>query len=119
MVVVYDSMTGSTKKAAEKLGYKTIDIKHYTEFDDSVVFLMTRSFGFGEIPKTTQNFLSVYASRVIGVAVSGNKNWGANFGKAGVTIEKTYNIPLVIKFEGIGFPSDIQTMKNFLKNYER
>lgn len=117
MIVVYDSMTGSTKNAAKKLGYETKSVKDYKEDDDPVVFLMTRSFGFGEVPKDTQAFLKQFSKRVFGVAVSGNKNWGVNYGKAGVTIEKTYGIHLVTKFEGLGFPSDINKIKSYIQNY--
>jgi ribonucleoside-diphosphate reductase protein NrdI len=117
MIVLYDSMTGLTKNAAKKLGYDTMSVKDYQEDDDPVVFLMTRSFGFGEVPKDTKAFLSLYAHRVFGVAVSGNKNWGANFGKAGVTIEKEFGIPLVTKFEGLGFPSEIERIKSFIQQH--
>lgn len=117
MIVVYDSMTGLTKNAAKKLGYEIKSVKEYTEDDDHIVFLMTRSFGFGEIPKDTVAFLERFASRVFGVAVSGNKNWGDNYGKAGTTIEKKYSIPLVTKFEGLGFPSEIESIKTFIRNY--
>jgi len=117
MIVVYDSMTGLTKNASKKLGYEIKSVKEYTESDDPIVFLMTRSFGFGEIPKDTVTFLETFAARVFGVAVSGNKNWGENYGKAGMTIEKKYNIPLVTKFEGLGFPSEIESIKTFIRNY--
>lgn len=116
MIVVYDSMTGQTKKAASKLGYPTKSVTEYQVNDDPFVFLVTRSFGFGEVPKNTLTFLNAYASRVIGCAVSGNVNWGENFGKAGRTIESTYGIPLVIKFESSGFESDIKNIKNWIES---
>ena len=114
MIVVYDSLTGNTKKAAEKLGMKTKKINSYENDDDKKIFLMTRSQGFGEVPKTTLEFLNKYSKRVVGVAVSGNKNWGKNFGKAGRIIESKYNIPLVCIFEGIGFDQEIKKIKEFL-----
>lgn len=117
MIVVYDSMTGLTKNASKKLGYEIKSVKEYCDEDDHIVFLMTRSFGFGEIPKDTVAFLEKYASRVFGVAVSGNKNWGENYGRAGIKIEKQYQIPLVTKFEGLGFPSEIEAIKTFIRNY--
>jgi ribonucleoside-diphosphate reductase protein NrdI len=117
MMVVYDSMTGQTKKAALKLGFETKSVLEYLETDDPVVFLLTRSFGFGEIPENTVKFLNQYASRVIGCAVSGNTNWGSNYGRAGVRIEERYKIPLIRKFEASGFENDIKAIKNWLENY--
>lgn len=117
MIVVYDSLTGQGKKFASKLGYDAIKITDYQEDNDQHVFLVTRSFNFGEVPKTTLDFLNVYHNRVIGTAVSGNKNWGSNFGKAGEIIEKKYQIPLVIKFEMAGMESDIKKTKKFIEDY--
>jgi protein involved in ribonucleotide reduction len=117
LIIVYDSLTGQGKKFASKLGYKAVNIKDYQSDDDPVVFLVTRSFNFGEIPKTTYNFLKAFHNRVIGTAVSGNRNWGTNFGKAGELIEKEFGIPLVTKFEMGGFDNDIKTTKNFLETF--
>ncbi len=82
-----------------------------------LLFLVTRSFNFGEIPKTTYDFLKTFHNRVIGTAVSGNRNWGTNFGKAGEVIEKEFGIPLVTKFEMGGFDNDIKKTKNFLETF--
>ena len=117
LIIVYDSLTGQGKKFASKLGYKAVNIKDYQNNDDPVVFLVTRSFNFGEIPKTTLDFLKKFHERVIGTAVSGNRNWGANFGKAGEVIEKEFGIPLVTKFGMGGFDSDIKKTKNFLETF--
>lgn len=117
LIIVYDSLTGQGKKFASKLGYKAVNIKDYQINDDPVVFLVTRSFNFGEIPKTTLDFLKLFHKRVIGTAVSGNRNWGANFGKAGEVIEKEFGIPLVTKFEMGGFDNDIKVTKNFLETF--
>ena len=117
MVIVYDSLTGQGKKFALKLGYEAIKISKYRETDDQQVFLVTRSFNFGEVPKTTLDFLSLYHDRVIGTAVSGNRNWGSNFGKAGEVIQERYQIPLIVKFEMAGLDADIKKVKAFMTNY--
>lgn len=118
MIVVYDSLTGQTKRFASKLGYEAVHVKLYEDVNnDNQIFLVTRSINFGQIPETTKTFLNVHKDKVIGVAVSGNKNWGENFGMAGIKIEKEYKIPLVLKFEGSGFPSDVEYVKKWIKNY--
>lgn len=117
MVIVYDSLTGQGKKFALKLGHEAIKISEYKTSDDCIVFLVTRSFNYGEVPKTTLAFLEAYHDRVIGIAVSGNRNWGTNFGKAGDVIEKSFAIPLVVKFEMSGMDSDIKKTKQYIINY--
>jgi ribonucleoside-diphosphate reductase protein NrdI len=120
LVIVYDSLTGMSKRVAQKLGYEYFDINSYTpQTVGEKVFLLTRSFNFGEIPHPTLNFLQQYANSVVGVAVTGNKNWGENFGAAGDKINALYNIPLVRKYEGLGFPEDIEFMKTWLNNYTK
>lgn len=114
MTVIFDSLTGQTKRFASNLGFEAIHIKLYEGEPDDDLFLVTRSINFGKIPATTKQFLDVYKDKVVGVAVSGNKNWGENYGKAGDSIEAYYKIPLVLKFEGSGFKSDRETVKSWL-----
>lgn len=113
--MVYDSLTGQGKRFAQRIsdGY-CIDILDYEEQSEPV-FLITRSYNFGEIPFETQEFLEEYAHKVVGVAVGGNRNWGTNFGAAGVKIEKMYGIPLVLKYEGSGFSQDVEIVKNWIE----
>lgn len=116
MVIVVDSMTGLGKKFADKLGFPVKFIDQYHADDDGDVFLITRSVNFGEIPSSTMSFLQAFSKRVIGVAVSGNRSWGKTFGAAGDKIAHAYNIPLVLKFEGLGFPNDVLHIKIWLQN---
>lgn len=114
MTIIFDSLTGQTKRFATSLGFDAIHIKLYEGEPKDNLFLVTRSINFGQIPETTKNFLDSYKNHVVGVAVSGNKNWGENYGKAGDKIEAQYKIPLILKFEGSGFKSDKETVKNWL-----
>ncbi len=84
-------------------------------FEEGEFLLITRSFNFGEIPISTIEVLRKHYQQCIGVAVSGNKNWGTNYGAAGDKISQIYGIPLVHKFEGVGFPQDIQIVKSYLR----
>lgn len=120
MFIVVDSLTGLGMKFAHHLGYPVYRIKHdEIPFDDGEFFLVTRSFNFGEIPISTIEVLRKHYQNCIGVAVSGNMNWGTNYGAAGDKIQDIYKIPLVHKFEGSGFPKDIEVVKSFLENRER
>lgn len=122
MLVFYDSLTGMGKNFASRLGYPTKDIADYTLEDlNQPLFLITRSVNFGQVPDLTLDFLddlkdSNNLENLKGVAVTGNKNWGQNYGKAGDIIYKDYKVPLVLKFESMGFPKDVKFVQDFIEN---
>lgn len=117
MLIIYDSLTGQTKRFANQLGYQTMHIKLYEGKPKDHIFLITRSINFGKVPETTTKFLETYKDQVVACAVSGNKNWGSNYGKAGETIEQLYNIPLILKFEASGFKEDYEKIRQWISNY--
>ncbi|HEY8405929.1 MAG TPA: class Ib ribonucleoside-diphosphate reductase assembly flavoprotein NrdI [Acholeplasma sp.] len=117
MLIIYDSLTGQTKRFANQLGYQAMHIKLYEGEPKDHIFLVTRSINFGKVPETTTKFLETYKDQVIACAVSGNKNWGSNYGKAGEIIEQTYKIPLILKFEASGFKDDIEKVKMWIQHY--
>jgi len=78
--------------------------------------LITYTTGFGEVPKSTIVFLDKNKNYIIGIAVSGNRNWGNNFARAADIISEKYNIPIIHKFELSGTPEDVQT---FLQEAQR
>ncbi len=119
MVIIYDSLTGQAKKFAEKLGLLCQDINHYVIEDNDDILLITRTFNFGEIPKTTKDFLDEHSHLIKGVCVSGNRNWGANYGAAGDKINRIYKIPLVLKFEASGFDRDVNIVKHWIENQQK
>lgn len=120
MIIYFDSLTGMVKNFSERLGYETRNVRDLdlNNIPDDM-FLITRSWGYGKVPISTLEFLNdLLASNKLtnlkGVAVSGNKNWGNNFGKAGEIIEQEYGIPLILKFEGKGFEKDVELVKNYI-----
>ncbi|MBP5835980.1 class 1b ribonucleoside-diphosphate reductase subunit alpha [Candidatus Phytoplasma meliae] len=118
--VVYDGLfKGQVYEMAQSLDANVKHVNDYNKDDSSCekLFLLTRSVKFGEVSKETKNFLDKNISLVIGVAVSGNKNWGSNYGKAGDIIATTYNIPLVLKFEGSGLQEEKAFLKKWLLAY--
>jgi protein involved in ribonucleotide reduction len=117
LTIVVDSMTGQGKRFAEKMGFPVVMIQDVTDTIQGPIFLITRSYNFGQIPDLTKTFLEKHHEKVIGVAVGGNRTWGQNFGAAGDKIHAQYQIPLVQKFEGIGFPNEVKTVQQWLKDY--
>lgn len=120
MFIVVDSLTGLSMKFAQNLGYPIYRIGHDDiPFEQGPYFLVTRSFNFGEIPMPTIEVLRKHYQNCIGVAVSGNRNWGTNYGAAGDKIQAIYNIKLVRKFEGTGFKPDWEAVKEYIQQKER
>lgn len=121
MIIFYDSLTGMVKNFSKRLGFEMKDVRDLdlNNIPDEMI-LITRSWDFGKIPDSTLDFLDDLTDfnkldNLKGVAVSGNKNWGQNFGKAGDTIQKEYGVPLVLKFEGSGFKKDVDFVKEYIQ----
>lgn len=120
MYIVVDSITGNSMKFAQKTGYPVMRIKDRKNIQEKDKFLLiTRCQNFGEIPMGTKLLLEKHADKIIAVAVSGNKNWGKHYGVSGDIIEREYNIPCILKFEGTGYPHEVELIKNYLEKYER
>ncbi len=118
MIIMVDSLTGNGINFAKHLEGDIRLVGKDKIKENEKFFLLTRSFGFGQVPESTVSLLEQFAYNCIGVAVSGNKNWGANFGKAGEIIQEKYDIPLVLKFEGSGFKSDWEKISQYIKDKE-
>lgn len=112
MLIVYDTLLGKTKKFAVKLA--ELSDSHVRSVGDGPVsdpfLLVTYTIGFGQVPESTTRFLEASSDHMVGVASGGNRAWGDNFAKAGVTISREYDVPLVHQFELEGTPSDLDTI---------
>ncbi|AYJ01177.1 class Ib ribonucleoside-diphosphate reductase assembly flavoprotein NrdI [Candidatus Phytoplasma ziziphi] len=116
--IVYDGLEkGNIFEFVQKLSeFKLEKIQDFKNENENI-FLITKTVKYGEIPDTTENFLKKYTHLIIGIAVSGNKNFGNNFAKAGDLISEKFNIPLVLKFENKGFNEDIEYIRKWLNNF--
>ncbi len=114
MLIVVDSLTGQGQRFAKKVGHPYVDIQDYVESNEDVL-LLTRSFNFGEVTNEAKAFLKDHHKKVVGVAVSGNKNWGTNFGAAGIKISRKLGVDLVLKYEGSGFEDDVKVVQAWLE----
>lgn len=114
MITVVDSLTGQGERFAKKLEIPFVNIKDYSGGEEPIL-LLTRSYNFGEVTKEAEVFLKEHHHKVLGVAVSGNRNWGTNFGAAGDKISQQYNIELVLKYEGSGFNKDVDIVKEWIE----
>lgn len=118
--IYYDSKTGNVdrfvQKLAEETGWNIQRIDEQTKVKHQG-HLITFTTGFGQVPPKTSAFMSKYAHFIQTVSVSGNRNWGANFGKAGDTLSGLYGLPLLMKFELSGTNREVQQMINKINDY--
>ncbi len=108
MLIVYTSLTGNIKRFVNKLGIRSLQITENQRVDEPFI-LITNTLGFGEVPENVSAFLKENNHFLRGVAVSGNRVWGSNFGKAGDIICNQYGVPLLLKFELSGTNQDVET----------
>lgn len=107
MLIAYDSKTGNVKRFVTKLELPCIQLKEDLMVNEKFI-LITYTIGFGEVPKNVMTFLEKNHQYLIGVASSGNRNWGNNFAVAADIIAAKYNVPIIHKFELSGTKKDVE-----------
>lgn len=118
MNIVYDTFSGKVEKFVSKLP-EEFKIRHISQYDgDSLYYLVTSTIGFGEMLKTTSDFLEKNSKKCLGVSSSGNRVWGRNYGKAADIISEKYNVPIISKFELDGKDEDIELFINKILEIE-
>lgn len=114
--IIYFSRTGNLEKFVKKLEYDNcLQITEGLIINEPFI-LVVSTIKFGEVPIEYKKFLKDNNKWLIGVAGSGNRNWGSNFAKATNTISEKYNVPIINKFELSGNSHDV---KNFIDGVER
>ncbi|MGG4031740.1 class Ib ribonucleoside-diphosphate reductase assembly flavoprotein NrdI [Bacillus subtilis] len=111
MIITYESKTGNVRRFVKAL-QQELDIESIEITDDTIItqeFIhITYTIGFGEVPERTLNFIKKNKNKIRGVAVSGNKVWGDNYGLAGDKLSAKFHTPLLLKFELSGTKQDLQ-----------
>lgn len=124
MLLTYESKTGNVRRFIGKVekGYsiKTEEITEDLEVQEPFIHV-TYTTGFGQVPDKTLKFIENNKNNFVGVAVSGNRNWGDRYGLAGDKLSEQFNVPLLHKFEMSGTATDldkfIQEVKIIGKQY--
>ncbi|MCY8958271.1 class Ib ribonucleoside-diphosphate reductase assembly flavoprotein NrdI [Bacillus atrophaeus] len=111
MIITYESKTGNVRRFVKALKQE-LSIEAIEITDDTIItqeFIhITYTIGFGEVPERTLNFINKNQNKIRGVAVSGNKVWGDNYGLAGDKLSAKFHTPLLLKFELSGTKQDLQ-----------
>lgn len=116
MEIVYDSMTGNVRRFIRKTGFEARQVQRDLIVDEPFI-LVCYTIGLGNPPKKTQDFLKNNHHNLIGVAVSGNTNFGwHHYCRAADVIAEKYNVPILLKFELAGNQDDID---NFIERVQK
>uniref|UniRef100_A0A7C3DFU1 Class Ib ribonucleoside-diphosphate reductase assembly flavoprotein NrdI n=1 Tax=Meiothermus ruber TaxID=277 RepID=A0A7C3DFU1_MEIRU len=107
MLIVYASKTGHVARLVARLGLKSLRIQDGRETIHEPCLLITYTTGFGEVPGEVLEFVERNRPLIVGVAASGNRNWGTGFARAADVLAERYGIHVVHKFEMSGTPSDV------------
>ncbi|AWX74512.1 class Ib ribonucleoside-diphosphate reductase assembly flavoprotein NrdI [Bacillus velezensis] len=109
--MTYESKTGNVKRFVQalqsELNFDIIEIRDDLIVEEEFIHI-TYTIGFGEVPERTLNFIIKNKNKVKGVAVSGNRVWGDNYGLAGDKLSAMFHVPLLLKFELSGTKLDLQ-----------
>lgn len=108
MLVAFASRTGNVRRFVTKLGVRTVQIAEEMRVDEPFI-LVTYTTGFGEVPRRVTRFLQQNSALLVGVAASGNRNWGETFCGSADVIARTYDVPIISKFELSGTERDVNS----------
>ena len=114
--ILYYSKTGNLEKFVKKLNYDNVELITDSLIVKESFILLISTIKFGEVPIEYKRFLRNNPKGLIGVAGSGNRNWGANFAIAADKVSKKFNVPIISKFELSGNKHDV---KYFIENVEK
>ncbi len=130
MTIAYYSMTGNIRRFLNGVDvdlplFEVTEQTKTSKIDGPFVFI-TPTYGFGEVPDIVSTFIETNKDNIVGVAATGNRNWGQNFAKAGEHISERFGIPLMLKFELHGnekeralFKETIERVGSIYENFGR
>lgn len=126
-IVYFSSVTESTLRFVEKVGYPAERIPLYANREflnvDYDYVLIVPTYGGGEqggaVPKQVIKFLNDETNRghCLGVIASGNTNFGSGYCLAGKIISSKLQVPLLYNFEIMGTAEDVKKVRDGLSNF--
>ena len=128
LVVYFSSATENTHRFVQKLGLPAVRIpltKSEPELlVDEPYVLICPTYGGGAenskpVPPQVIRFLNNEHNRnLIRAVIAGeNSNFGTDFGRAGDLIAAKCKVPYVYRFELMGLPEDVETVRTGLQQF--
>lgn len=109
MIAYYSTASGNTHRFATRLGLPAVRIP--TDYGIREPFVLLTPTYNGRVPAPVEKFLETNHALMLGVACSGNTNFGTDYGAAGRIIAAKYGVPYLHTFELMGFPEDVQKVR--------
>lgn len=126
-LVYFSNISENTHRFVQKLGYRSERIPLRRKDGELLVeepyVLVVPTYGDGIasklVPKQVGKFLNNPENRkhIRGVIVSGNSNFGKDFGAAGKIISEKCRVPLLYRVELMGTPEDVAAAKRGLEEF--
>ena len=120
-IVYFSNVSENTKRFVEKLGIRNFRIPLYPTDEALQVsepfVLISPTYGLGDdetsVPKQVIRFLNdpVNRKNLKAVIGAGNTNFGDKYCRASEVISRKTGAPLIYKFELLGTPDDVSTVK--------
>lgn len=120
-IVYFSNVSENTKRFVDKLGIRNYRIPLYPTDEHLQVsepyVLISPTYGLGDdetsVPKQVIRFLNdpVNRENLRGIIGAGNTNFGDKYCRAAEVISRKTGAPLIYKFELLGTPNDVATVK--------
>ena len=108
LIIYWSSNSGGTRRVAEALATKTVELAEYDGASPYVLLTPTYDQPRGGFtPRPVQQFLEEYAHLMVGVIGSGNRNFGDHYCQAAHDISKQFNVPVLWRIEIMGSQEDL------------
>lgn len=125
-IVYFSNVSENTKRFVEKLGIRNFRIPLYPTDEALQVsepfVLISPTYGLGDdetsVPKQVIRFLNdpVNRKNLKAVIGAGNTNFGDKYCRASEVISRKTGAPLIYKFELLGTPNDVATVKEKMEH---
>ncbi|EEJ53485.1 class Ib ribonucleoside-diphosphate reductase assembly flavoprotein NrdI [Mobiluncus mulieris] len=127
-VVYFSSVSQNTHRFVQKLERPALRLPLHPREEGMPrvcrpYILIVPTYGGGHqaaaVPKQVIHFLNDPQNRSLirGVIVSGNTNFGEHYCIAGPIIAQKCNVPILYRFELLGTPRDVQTVRDLLDDF--
>lgn len=122
-IIYFSNVSNNTHRFVEKLDFPAQRIPLQGMINDlptSPYILITPTYGnVTGVPHQVRKFLNLPEAKkyLKGVIASGNTNFGADYAKAGYSIEAKCRVPLLYTFELLGTDHDIERVTEGITNY--
>ena len=103
---------------AEALDTDTVELADYDGTSPYVLACPTYDQPRGGFtPKPVQQFLEEHAHLMVGVAGTGNMNFGEHYCQAAIDISKQHGVPIVHRIDIMGSEDDYRTIDGGMKQH--